>query len=75
MPTVRNYSPEEVDEDKRKQDEKVYAKQSRNARLPPQPAKSGNSNHGTMRTVALLPGDDLCHHSPHMQSRLLQNFN
>lgn len=62
MPTARNYSPTEADEEQRQQEEKAYVKQSRNARLP------GNSNNGTMRTVTLtlMPGDELTHHSPQM---------
>ena len=28
-----------------------------------------------MKTVTLIPGEELSHHSPHIQSRLLHNFN
>ena len=79
MPTARNYSPEETTESQRRNEAEnnAYGKQSRNTRLPPA-GRSGNSNQtsgGAMKTVTLLPGEELSHHSPHIQSRLLHNFN
>ena len=70
MPTARNYSPEETSESQRRNEAEnnAYGKQSRNNRLPPagRGANSNQNNGGTMKTVTLIPGEELSHHSPHI---------
>ena len=76
MPTARNYSPEEdKDEEEKRREEQQYTKQSRNAKLAH--PKSTSTSKGTLHTVNMLPAgpNGEVYHSPHMQSRLLQNFN